>query len=111
VTTSIAVELSQRSSVSLLTVVAEPARWRLLAALAGGSRCVCELLPVARVTPPALSHHLRALREAGLVVATRRGRWIDYSLAPDAARRLHAALPLEQTTEPAIGICGRESRG
>jgi len=77
----------------LLGVVADPVRWRLLAALADASHCVCELQPVGGVAPNLLSYHLRVLREAGLVTATRRGRWIDYTLAEGALDRLHAALP------------------
>jgi ArsR family transcriptional regulator len=78
----------------LLCVAADPVRWRLLSALASGPRCVCELQPAAGVTAPALSHHLKVLREAGLVTAAQRGQWIDYTLAPDAAARLRAALPV-----------------
>lgn len=55
---------------------------------------MCKLQPAAGVTAPDMSHHLKVLREAGLVTAARRGRWIDYTLAPDAAERLRAALPL-----------------
>lgn len=75
-------------------MVADPVRWRLLAHLAdGGTRCVCDLQPVAAVAANLLSYHLKVLREAGLVRASRRGRWIDYTIAADAADRLHAALP------------------
>jgi ArsR family transcriptional regulator len=91
--TSTAVELSPAEAAQLLAVVADPVRWRLLHALTGGRRCVCELLPVAGVTAPAPSHHLKMLRGAGLVTATRRGRWIDYTLAGDVAQRLRHALP------------------
>jgi ArsR family transcriptional regulator, arsenate/arsenite/antimonite-responsive transcriptional repressor len=93
VNSSITLEPSPVRGAALLSVVADPVRWRLLSALTGGTRCVCQLLPVAEVTAPALSHHLRVLRDAGLVTAARRGRWIDYTLAPDAAQRLGAALP------------------
>lgn len=89
-----AVEPSVPAAPELLCAVADPVRWRLLAVLAGGTRCVCELRPAAGVSAPALSHHLKVLRQAGLVTATRRGRWIDYTLAPGAAERLRAALPL-----------------
>jgi len=95
--TSIRLELSPSAAVDVLAVVADPVRWRLLHALTSGTRCVCELQPVAGVSAPALSHHLRVLREAGLVTAARRGRWIDYTLACDAAQRLNRALP---TTRP-----------
>ncbi len=78
----------------LLGVVADPVRWRLLTHLAGGeTRCVCELQPVAGVAGNLLSYHLRVLREAGLVTARRRGRWVDYTITADALDRLHAALP------------------
>lgn len=79
---------------ALLAVVADPVRWRLLAELArAGTRCVCDLQPVAGVAPNVLSYHLRVLREAGLVTAAKRGRWVDYTLAPDAPDRIGAALP------------------
>jgi ArsR family transcriptional regulator len=53
------------------------------------------LQPVGGVAPNVLSYHLKVLREAGLVTATRRGRWVDYELTPDALDRLRAALPGE----------------
>lgn len=78
----------------LLSVVADPVRWRLLAELArGGAVCVCDLKPVAGVAANVLSYHLKVLREAGLVTAAKRGRWVDYTLAEDAGRRLVTALP------------------
>jgi ArsR family transcriptional regulator len=78
----------------LLAVLADPVRWRLLAHLADGiTRCVCDLQPVASVAANLLSYHLKVLREAGLVRADRRGRWMDYTIAADALDRLHAAVP------------------
>jgi ArsR family transcriptional regulator len=100
VNASTAVEPPECVAAELLGVAADPVRWRLLAVLAGGPRCVCELRPAAGVSAPALSHHLKVLRRAGLVTAARRGRWIDYALAPDAAQRLRAALPLPAGTGP-----------
>ena len=58
-----------------------------------GTRCVCDLQPVGGVAPNVLSYHLKVLRDAGLVTASRRGRWMDYALAQDALERLNAALP------------------
>jgi DNA-binding transcriptional ArsR family regulator len=105
VNTSTAVELSGLSGCALLAVAADPVRWRLLSALAAGARCVCELQPIARVTAPALSHHLKVLRGAGLVTGARRGRWIDYRLTADAADRLRAALPLDEPYGGNGGFC------
>lgn len=84
----------QAEAVGLLAVVADPVRWRLVAELARqGKRCVCDLQPIGGVAPNVLSYHLKVLRDAGLVTATRRGRWMDYELVPDALDRLYASLP------------------
>ncbi len=77
----------------LLAVVADPVRWRLLQHLTGRESCVCNLQEQVPVAGNLLSYHLKVLREAGLVTSSRRGRWIDYALAPTAFARLHAALP------------------
>jgi ArsR family transcriptional regulator len=90
---SMVVEASDRAA-QLLSVVADPVRWRIVNELAvHGRRCVCDLHPVAGVAPNVLSYHLRVLREAGLVSASRRGRWMDYELTPDARDRMLMALP------------------
>ena len=86
--------LRQSEAVDLLAVVADPVRWRLVAELArSGKRCVCDLQPVGGVAPNVLSYHLKVMRDAGLVTASRRGRWMDYELAEDASERLSQALP------------------
>ncbi|MEV4707860.1 metalloregulator ArsR/SmtB family transcription factor [Actinoplanes sp. NPDC049316] len=95
------VEASPVEAWELLAAAADPVRWRLLAALRdGGTRCVCDLQPVAGVASNLLSYHLKVLREAGLVRANRRGRWIDYTLADGAAQRLRRALPVAITEPP-----------
>jgi ArsR family transcriptional regulator len=88
----------------LLGAVADPVRWQLLDQLAAGPRCVCNLQTEPEIPGNLLSYHLKVLREAGLIEGTRRGRWIDYSLASDAIERLHAALPMGSPV-PAAGCC------
>ena len=66
----------------------DPVRWAIVRELQGGTRCACVLAQVAEVSSTLLSHHLKVLREAGLITgAKRRGRWIDYTLADDALGR------------------------
>ncbi len=72
--------------------LAEAKRLRILATLAAGERCACELTGCCGDRQPLLSFHLRKLREAGLVEARRDGRWLHYSLDRDALRGLAAAL-------------------
>ena len=77
----------------MLTAAADPVRWTVLDRLAEGTHCVCDLQVHVPIAANLLSYHLKVLRDAGLVTTARRGRWVDYTLAPDAHQRLAAALP------------------
>lgn len=70
----------------------DPVRWSIVRELQGGTRCACRLAEVAEVSSTLLSHHLKVLREAGLIVGAKRGRWIDYTLVDDSFERLGALL-------------------
>jgi len=65
---------------ALLAAVAEPTRLRLLALLAPGEACVCDLVGALDLPQPLVSRHLGVLRRAGLVTARREGLWMHYSL-------------------------------
>jgi ArsR family transcriptional regulator len=77
---------------SRFRALGDPTRLRVVQELVGGTRCVCELRERIDVSGPLLSHHLTVLRDAGLVTATRRGRWVDYTLDRDALGVLTAVL-------------------
>ncbi|MCX7783236.1 MAG: metalloregulator ArsR/SmtB family transcription factor [Meiothermus sp.] len=77
--------------------LSDPTRLGILRLLEGGTRCVCQIQAVLpEIAPNLLSHHLRVLREAGLVRAVKRGRWIDYSLNGVALEQLCQAIPQPQ---------------
>lgn len=78
----------------LLKAAADPHRLTILAALAAADEaiCVCDFTDGLPLNQPTVSHHLRILREAGLVTSERRGTWVYYRLAPDARTRLDEAL-------------------
>src|SRR5580658_8415384 len=79
---------------ALLKALADPYRLRILASLAGsdGEVCVCDFTDALPLNQPTVSHHLRILREAGLVTCERRGTWVYYRLAPGASKRLTVAV-------------------
>jgi ArsR family transcriptional regulator, arsenate/arsenite/antimonite-responsive transcriptional repressor len=96
---STAVEVSRprpdpTPAAALLATVADANRLALLTILASGTTCVCDLQTQVPIAANLLSYHLKVLREAGLIIGVRRGRWIDYSLADGALERLHAAIPV-----------------
>ena len=82
----------------------DPVRLRLLSLIAartGAEVCVCELTDAFTVTGPTISHHLRVLREAGLIDCQRRGTWVYYWIVPSAVARLGELFtPLGQ--QPAL---------
>ncbi len=81
---------------TLLRAAADPHRLAILAALAQSESdiCVCDFTAGLPVNQPAVSHHLKVLRDSGLVTCERRGTWVYYRLADGAAERLHTALVL-----------------
>lgn len=73
----------------------DPARLRLLSLIAAhesGTACVCDLTEPLGLSQPTVSHHLKVLREAGLVTSERRGTWVHYSLVPGALEDLSGVL-------------------
>ncbi len=81
----------------------DPVRLQLMSMIAsapGGEACVCELTPAFSLSGPTISHHLKTLREAGLVEAERRGTWVYYRAQPALMRQLAALL----TVQPADAV-------
>lgn len=75
--------------------LADPVRLHLLSMItAGGAAgaCVCDLIEPSGRSQPTVSHHLKILREAGLVTSEKRGTWAWYFVAPDRVAALKSAL-------------------
>lgn len=73
--------------------LADPARVAIVNRLAAAEEvCVCDLTAVLDLSQPTVSHHLRVLREAGLVESSRRGTWAFYRLVPEAIEQLRGTL-------------------
>jgi len=74
------------STAAQLKVLGHPVRLRLLAALAGGELCVCQLTALLDLATSTASEHLAELRAAGLVTERKEGRWVHYRLVDESAR-------------------------
>ncbi|MEU4680349.1 metalloregulator ArsR/SmtB family transcription factor [Micromonospora sp. NPDC023737] len=86
----------------MFKALGDPVRLRLMSMIASvPEMCVCDLTPAFDLSGPTISHHLKVLREAGLVDSERRGTWVWYRVRPEAFRRLGALLDLPATTAPA----------
>jgi ArsR family transcriptional regulator len=90
--------LSEAQSTELARVfkaIADPVRLRLLSLIAShadGEACVCDLTDAFDLTGPTISHHLKVLREAGIIDGERRGTWIYYRVRSDTLRTLSEVL-------------------
>jgi ArsR family transcriptional regulator, arsenate/arsenite/antimonite-responsive transcriptional repressor len=74
--------------VQLLSALADPTRLSIVRQLgSGGEVCACDFTECCTVSQPTISHHLKVLREAGIVTSKRQGTNIFYALAPDFADR------------------------
>jgi ArsR family transcriptional regulator, arsenate/arsenite/antimonite-responsive transcriptional repressor len=82
----------------------DPTRLAIVNQLAGADEvCVCHLVPDAGLSQPTISHHLRLLRNAGLVTSERRGTWAYYRLVPGAVADLARALSAAETPRSLAG--------
>lgn len=75
-----------------LRALAEPLRWRIAELLADEELCVCHIVDELGVAQPLVSHHLRILRDAGLVDTDRYRYWTYYRLRPEALGPLRDRL-------------------
>jgi ArsR family transcriptional regulator, arsenate/arsenite/antimonite-responsive transcriptional repressor len=89
-----AVELAK-----LFKALGDPVRLRLLSMIASrtdGEVCVCEMTPAFDLSQPTISHHLKLLRQAGLIDCERRGTWVYYWALPGVLDRLAGFLGTPQ---------------
>ena len=90
--------LSETAAAALAQVfkaLGDPVRLRLLSLIGahqGGEVCVCDLTAAFDLTQPTISHHLKVLREAGIITSQRRGTWVYYRLVPAALERMAGLL-------------------
>lgn len=88
-------EASAAGLAQVFKALGDPVRLRLVSLIGarhGAEICVCDLTAAFELTQPTISHHLKILREAGIIDSERRGTWVYYRLVPDALARMAALL-------------------
>lgn len=88
-------ELNELAVAAIFKAIGDENRVRILKLLLTGEKCACVLLDSLKISQPTLSHHMKILADAGLVVGRREGKWTHYSISPEGvsyARRCLALL-------------------
>ncbi len=94
----------------MFKALGDPVRLRLLSMIAshaGGDVCVCDLIPRFSLTAPTISHHLKVLREAGLIDGERRGTWVYYRARPEVLSQLSSVLKIGRSRTASAGTPGK----
>lgn len=97
----VAVVSTPSDAAAKFRLIGDPTRMAILEELGHGECCVCDLADVLGVTQPLLSHHLRQLKDAGLIRDRKSGRWTYYILVAGALDELVTALRSLRAPKPA----------
>ena len=88
----------------LFHALSDETRLRIIGRLLTGEKCVCDLIEILGAAQSRLSFHMKTLKEAGLVTDRRDGRWIHYSIVPDAVAEIQEFFSF--VAERAAKCCG-----
>lgn len=75
-----------RHASDILKALGDESRMRMVMALGGRELCVCQIIEVLGLAPSTVSKHLYILKQAGLVDARKKGRWVYYCLVDEGAK-------------------------
>jgi ArsR family transcriptional regulator len=81
-----------RAMAELFKSLADETRLVILTMLLNGEMCVCEIMGALPISQPAVSHHLKILRQAGILIDRRQGKWIYYRVDPKSLTSLMELL-------------------
>ena len=90
----------------VLRALADPVRLRLLSLIGahtGGEACVCELVERFDLSQPTISHHLKVLREAGLLTSERRASWVYYRVVSERVALLASLFAVDNAVGEVVG--------
>ncbi|MFC9678854.1 ArsR/SmtB family transcription factor [Streptomyces sp. NPDC056948] len=104
-----------RELAKVFKALGDPVRLRLLSMIAsrgeGGEVCVCELTPAFDLSQPTISHHLKLLRQAGLIDCERRGTWVYYWVLPGVLDRIAAFLSAPESAAGTAAMAATAATG
>lgn len=80
--------MDNRKTAAMFKAFCDENRLQILKLLRRGECCACVLLEDLNITQPTLSHHMKILMDAGVVVGRKEGKWMHYSISPDGMEKV-----------------------
>ena len=77
---------------AIFKAFADENRIHILKLLSGGEKCACKLLEALNISQPTLSHHMKILCDAGIVISRKEGKWMHYSICCEGVKQVRAQL-------------------
>ena len=84
--------MNERKTALIFKAFCDENRIRILKMLTSGEKCACKMLEELNVTQPTLSHHMKILCDSGVVVGSKEGKWMHYSICSESLAELSAML-------------------
>ena len=99
--------MDERKIADIFKSLSDENRIRILKLLCSGEKCACKLLEELNISQPTLSHHMKILRDAGIVTGRREGKWTHYSICCEGVREVRSLMRelLPGANMPADCIC------
>ncbi len=78
--------MDERKIALIFKAFCDENRIRILKLLCGGEKCACKLLEELNISQPTLSHHMKILCDAGIVIGRKEGKWMHYSISAEGVQ-------------------------
>ena len=85
-------DMDNKRTAMMFKAFCDENRLRILQVLRGGERCACNRLEEMHITQPTLSHHMKILCDAGIVVSRKEGKWMHYSISKEGIDTVRECL-------------------
>ena len=95
--------MDERKAALMFKAFCDENRICILKLLCGGEKCACKLLEEMSISQPTLSHHMKILCDAGIVVGRKEGKWMHYRICPEGVRIARDFLNELTDTRPTGG--------
>lgn len=102
--------MDEQKAAAVFKALGDENRIHILKLLRSGERCACELLEEMNISQPTLSHHMKILCDAGIVIGRKEGKWMHYSICSESVKSIRVQLQALLTHSHPRSDCCKEKK-